>query len=105
MRSVGDIAFNPPLRKSKRKSSQFVLLYRIISCCKLFFSMYTFIILKNINLHSVIGHDYTHILNGQSRTWLRDDHSLYPVEVARSRGAATNCIQSSDNRHCLTTAV
>ena len=42
--SVGDIALNPSLRKSKREESEKKLRDRMNSTCKLFHSMYTCII-------------------------------------------------------------
>ena len=78
MRSVGDIALNPSLRKRKREYSS-TKLPCINSSCNLFLSMYTFIILTMIN--SVIGGPMTtNILNGESRTWQRCEYPLYPVD-------------------------
>ena len=47
MRSVGDIALNPTLRKINLNTVLKVLLYRINSSCKLFLFMYTLIILSD----------------------------------------------------------
>ena len=43
--SVGDIALNPPLRKSKLDLGKLFVWYHIKSSCNVLLSMYTFIIL------------------------------------------------------------
>ena len=45
LRSVGDFALNPSLNKNNVNKVSIFLLYRINPTCKLFLSMYTFIIL------------------------------------------------------------
>ena len=75
---VGDIALDPSLRKSKHKQSQHFVQYRIMSSCKLFLLIYTFIILTvrlSASCNSVIGY--------QKRTLERNRRTNKKSKISR----------------------
>ena len=68
LRSVGDIALNPLLRKSKHEYSQKILRNRIYPTCKLFVLMYTYHYIDHVRGERL------QIATYNVRTLLKDEH-------------------------------
>ena len=103
MSSVGESV--PSQKKTWVKST--CLLYRIYSSCKLFISMYSFVILTHIYLHSVIGWptEYAFIIPTVYKTRQRTNGMTKKSARCHHQEVSTPIISCDNNIRCLTATV